>query len=98
MRSCIGCSRLSRWDGTLGRRIYDGLISKERVPGATQKRQVDCMNGVDPKAPKVERLAFYLCQVCAYLFDNDTTANQRIGVAAALRRHTPPEAWNGWMK
>ena len=93
---CLGCLRLSRLDPTLGCRVYDGVVSGERVGDAKNRRETQNVTVVSNGQSHNEKLAFHLCQVCAYLFDNDREFCRKTAMYAALKRHVPPEASSGF--
>ena len=93
---CLGCLRLSRWDSTLGVRVWDGVVSSERVGMAKNRRESRAATVVSDGTVHGETLGFWLCQVCAWLYDNDREYNRKMAVYAALKRHTPPEGFTGW--
>ena len=93
---CLGCLRMSRWDPSLGARVYDGKVNHERVGEAKERRETQSATVMSNGETHSEKLGFWLCQVCAWLFDNDREYHRKMAVYAALKRHAPPEGFAGW--
>lgn len=76
-RACLFCRRWSLWQLA---------PSEMRVFDAKNKRQSGPMALIRNGKASPIKMTFYLCSVCAYLFDNDALIHHDIVVRAAQIR------------